>query len=172
MDEYAILFVLPLVFLAWKFYFSISTSHEQKDFDNDQYGDYFAEDIKKLISHLEKLPKENQINVFENICYRYGKFCKATWKLEPARGIKFKEIYDNYIKEAAADRRSNINEDGYRNPKWLAATIYETLLFSIGNKMSFKNGNKIRKYVFLKMHKLIPNNHNLKLFMKVESINV
>ena len=47
MDEYAIFFVLPLVFLAWKFYFAISTSQEQKDFDNDQYGDYFVEDIKK-----------------------------------------------------------------------------------------------------------------------------
>jgi len=170
MDEYAIFFVLPLVFLAWKFYFAISTSQEQKDFDNDQYGDYFVEDIKKIITHLEKLPLENQKNVFENVCYKYGKFCKEIWKLETSRGLKFKKIYKKYVEEAGAIRRENITNEDYKNPKWLAAVIYEILLFSVGKKMSLNNGNKIRKYVFLKMNKIIPNNHNLKIFIKVEGI--
>ena len=172
MEDYAILLVLPLIFLAWKFYFSIATSQEQKDFENDDIGEYFVQDIKKLINHLEKLPLENQKNVFENICGRYGKFCKETWKLETARGLKFKKIYERYIEEAASTRRENITSDGYKNPKWLAATICETLLFSIGNKMSRNNGKEVRKYLFIKMKKIIPNNHNLKLFIKVEGIDV
>ena len=172
MEEYAILFVLPLIFLAWKFYFSVSTSQEQTDFEDDSFGEYFVEDVKKLIKHLEKLPLENQKNVYENICYRYGKFCKETWKLEVARGLEFKKIYNKYIEEAKAVRQENITEDGYKNPKWLAAIIYETLLFSVGKKMSTSNGAKLRKHVFLKMHKLIPNNKNLNIFMKVDSINV
>lgn len=170
MNEYAILLVLLLIFLAWKFYFSIFASEEQKNFDKDKFGEYFVEDIKKITSYLEKLPRENQINIYENVCYRYGRFCKIIWKLEPARGSKFKEIYNKSIKEAAVDRRTNMSEAGYKNPKWLAATIYETLLFSIGNKMSVKNGNKIRKYIFLKMHKLIPSNNNLKIFLKADSV--
>lgn len=172
MNEYALIFILPLIFLAWKFYFSLFNSQEQKKFDKDEFGEYFVEDIKKIISYLETLPRENQINIYENICYRYGKFCKVIWKLKPARGLKFKKIYNNFIKEAAIDRRANISKTGHKNPKWLAATIYETLLFSIGNKMSVDNGNRIRKYVFLKMHKLISQNHNLKVFIKAENINV
>ena len=38
--------------------------------------------------------------------------------------------------------------------------------------MSRKNGKEIREYLFIKMKKLIPNNHNLKLFIKVEGTNV
>ena len=29
----------------------------------DEFGDHFAEDIKKLIKYVEDLPKENQINI-------------------------------------------------------------------------------------------------------------
>lgn len=170
-EDTVVLFILPLIILIFIFYFRfIASSQEQKDFKEDDFGDYFVEDIKKIITHLEKLPLENQKNVFENVCYKYGKFCKEIWKLETSRGLKFKKIYKKYVEEAGAIRRENITNEDYKNPKWLAAVIYEILLFSVGKKMSLNNGNKIRKYVFLKMNKIIPNNHNLKIFIKVEGI--
>ena len=46
-EDYLIFLIIPLVLLAWKYYFSISTSEQQKHFDNDKYGDYFLKDIKK-----------------------------------------------------------------------------------------------------------------------------
>lgn len=47
MNEYLIILIIPLVFLAWKFYFSIATSEEQQEIEDDKYGDYFLKDIKK-----------------------------------------------------------------------------------------------------------------------------
>ena len=158
-----------MVFLAWKFYFSIASSEEQKDNENDKYGDYFLKDIKKTIIHLESLPVANQKNVYENVIYRYGKFCNDTWKLEVARGSEFKKIRNKYLKEAGVDRRANITDEEYKNPKWLAAVVYETLLFSKTKEMSYDNGRKIRKYIFMKMNKLVPDSKNLKLFIKVEA---
>ena len=67
------------------------------------------------------------------------------------------------------DRRANITKDEYKNPKWLAAAVYETLLFSKTKEMSYDNGRKIRKYIFMKMNKLVPDSKNLKLFIKVEA---
>ena len=169
MNEYLIILIIPLVFLAWKFYFSIASSEEQKDNENDKYGDYFLKDIKKTIIHLESLPVANQKNVYENVIYRYGKFCNDTWKLEVARGSEFKKIRNKYLKEAGVDRRANINDEEYKNPKWLAAVVYETLLFSKTKEMSYDNGRKIRKYIFMKMNELVPDSKNLKLFIKVEA---
>ena len=168
MNEYLLFLIFPLIFLAWKFYFSIATSEEQKDIENDKYGDYFLKDIKKIITHLENLPITNQKNIYENVIYRYGRFCKDTWKLEVARGSEYKKIRDKYLKEAGMDRRANITKDEYKNPKWLAAAVYETLLFSKTKEMSYDNGRKIRKYIFMKMNKLVPDSKNLKLFIKVE----
>jgi hypothetical protein len=168
-EDYLIFLIIPLVLLAWKFYFSISTSEQQKHFDNDKYGDYFLKDIKRIINHLENLPITNQKNIYENVIYRYGKFCKDTWKLETSRGSEFKKIRNQYLKEAGIDRRLNITEEEYNNPKWLAASIYETLLFSKTKEMSYDNGRKIRKFIFMKMNKLVPDSKNLKLFIKVES---
>ncbi len=37
-------------------------------------------------------------------------------------------------------------------------------------KISYENGNEIRAYIFLKMNKLIPDNHNLRLNMKIQNI--
>jgi hypothetical protein len=34
--------------------------------------------------------------------------------------------------------------------------------------MSYANGRKIRKFIFMKMNKLVPESQNLKLFIKVE----
>lgn len=168
-EDYLIFLIIPLVLLAWKYYFSISTSEQQKHFDNDKYGDYFLKDIKRIINHLENLPITNQKNIYENVIYRYGKFCKDTWKLETSRGSEFKKIRNQYLKEAGIDRRLNITEEEYNNPKWLAASIYETLLFSKTKEMSYDNGRKIRKFIFMKMNKLVPDSKNLKLFIKVES---
>ena len=168
MNEYLIILIIPLVFLAWKFYFSIASSEEQKDNENDKYGDYFLKDIKKTIIHLESLPVANQKNVYENVIYRYGKFCNDTWKLEVARGSEFKKIRNKYLKEAGVDRRANITDEENKNPKWLAAVVYETLLFSKTKEMSYDNGRKIRKYIFMKMNELVPDSKNLKLFIKVE----
>ena len=169
MNEYLIILIIPLVFLAWKFYFSIASSEEQKDNENDKYGDYFLKDIKKTIIHLESLPVANQKNVYENVIYRYGKFCNDTWKLEVARGSEFKKIRNKYLKEAGVDRRANITDEENKNPKWLAAVVYETLLFSKTKEMSYDNGRKIRKYIFMKMNELVPDSKNLKLFIKVEA---
>ena len=59
---------------------------------------------------------------------------------------------------------------GYKNPKWLAPTIFESYLRSESEKMSFNKGAEIRKYLFLKMKNLIPNNHNLKIFLRINNI--
>jgi|TARA_Y100000389_G_C17288484_1_gene426739 hypothetical protein len=168
MNEYLIILIIPLVFLAWKFYFSIATSEEQQEIEDDKYGDYFLKDIKKTINHLKNLPISNQKNIYENVINRYGRFCNDTWKLEVARGSEYKKIRNKYLKEAGIDRRANITDDGYKNPKWLAATVYETLLFSHTKEMSYDNGKKIRKYIFMKMNELVPDSKNLKLFIKVE----
>ncbi len=168
-QEYLLFLIFPLIFFAFKFYFSLATSEGQKDIENDKYGDYFLKDIKKIINHLENLPITNQKNIYENVINRYGRFCKDTWKLEVPQGREFKKIRDKYLKEAGVDRRANITKDEYKNPKWLAAAVYETLLFSKTKEMSYANGRKIRKFVFMKMNKLVPDSHNLKLFIKVES---
>ena len=59
---------------------------------------------------------------------------------------------------------------GYKNPKWLAPTIFESYLRSESEKMSFNKGAEIRKYLFLKMKKLIPNDHNLKILLTINNI--
>tara|TARA_B100001250_G_C19628950_1_gene712873 strand:- start:118 stop:648 length:531 start_codon:yes stop_codon:yes gene_type:complete len=165
--------IIVLIALGWSFYWKISTSEEQKDLKNlkeDEFGEYFIEDIKELIGHLEKLPKKNQINVYEQILLWYGKFRKETSKIEPARGSKFRKVYKKFVEEAGRIRRENITEEQYSNTKWLAVTIYETLLFSDSKKISYENGNEIRAYIFLKMKKLIPDNYNLKINLKIENI--
>ena len=158
-----------LIIFGWFFYFKIMRTEVQTNFKNDDFGEYFVEDIKKLIGHLDKMPKKIQINVYENILLWYGKFSKEVWKLEVHRGQAYKKIFKKYIEEAARIRRENITEEGYNNPKWLSVAIYETLLFSNSKKMSFDNGQKIRKYIFSKMKKILPNNKNLNLFLKVDS---
>ena len=53
--------IVFLIIAGWSFYWKISTSEEQKDLKNlkeDEFGEYFIEDIKELIGHLEKLPKK------------------------------------------------------------------------------------------------------------------
>ena len=99
-----------------------------------------------------KLPKKNQINVYENVLLWYGKFVKETSKLEVSYGSKYKKIYNKYVDEAGKLRKENITEELYENAKWLSVTIYETLLFSESKKISYENGNEIRAYIFLKMN--------------------
>ena len=168
MNEYLLFLIFPLIFFVGKFYLSLATSEGQKNIEDDKYGDYFLKDIKKIINHLENLPTTNQKNIYENVIYRYGKFCRDTWKLEVPQGREFKKIRDKYLKEAGVDRRANITKDEYKNPKWLAAAVFETLLFSKTKEMSYVNGKKIRKFVFMKMNELVPDSKNLKLFIKVE----
>jgi len=59
---------------------------------------------------------------------------------------------------------------GYDNLKWLAAALFESLLFSQSEKMSYNNGAKMRKYLFLKIKKLIPDNRSLKYLLTINSI--
>tara|TARA_B100001057_G_C22546656_1_gene831782 strand:+ start:248 stop:775 length:528 start_codon:yes stop_codon:yes gene_type:complete len=168
-----IIVIVVLIIVGWFFYLKISTSEEQKDLKNlkeDEFGEYFIEDIKELIGHLEKLPKKNQINVYEQVLLWYGKFMKETSKIQPAKGSKYRKVYSKYVEEARRIRRENITEEQYKNTKWLAVTIYETLLFAESKKISYENGNEIRTYIFLKMNKLIPDNHNLRLNMKIHNI--
>ena len=95
---------------------------------------------------------------------------KETSKIQPAKGSKYRKVYSKYVEEARRIRRENITEEQYKNTKWLAVTIYETLLFAESKKISYENGNEIRTYIFLKMNKLIPDNHNLRLNMKIHNI--
>jgi hypothetical protein len=97
-QEYLLFLILPLIFFAWKFYLSLSTSEAQQDIEDDKYGDYFLQDIKKIINHLENLPITNQKNIYENVINRYGKFCKDTWKLEVPQGREFKKSVINILK--------------------------------------------------------------------------
>ena len=169
-EEFYPIIIIVLIAAGWFFYIKISTTEEQKDLKDDEFGEYFIEDIKKIIRHLEKLSKKNQINVYENVLLWYGKFKKETSKLEVSYGSKYKKIYNKYVREAAKLRKENITEELYKNAKWLSVAIYETLLFSESKKISYQNGEEIRAYILLKMNKLIPDNHNLKLIMKINDI--
>ena len=162
-----------LIVVGWIVYLFNSGQHQKyykSDNFEDNFGDYFVDDIKQLVGYVEDLPKKNQVNIYENVIYRYAKFSKETAQLNPARGAKYKKIYKKYVKEAGEIRRENADIDiGYKNPKWLVGAMYESLLFSESDKMTFNNGAKVRSYLFLKMKELIPNNHNLKLFMRINN---
>jgi len=146
MDEKLIPFIaFFLIIFGWVFYINRGGKRQKfykkgEKFE-DNFGEYFEEDIKKLIKYVEDLPKVNQINIYENVL--------AAGKL----------------------RRKNADIAlGYKNPKWLAPTIFESYLRSESEKMSFNKGATIREYLFLKMKELIPNNHNLKILLKINNI--
>ena len=109
MDEELIPFIaLFLIFLGWVFYLNLG-GKRQKFYKEgtkfkDDFGEYFEEDIKKLVKYVEDLP------------------------------------------------------------------IFESYLRSESEKMSFNKGAEIRKYLFLKMKKLIPNDHNLKILLTINNI--
>ena len=122
-------------------------------------------DIKKLVKYVEDLPKVNQINIYENVLREIGRHTK-----EQNRG-KHSVVYKKNVLAAGRLRRENADIAlGYKNPKWLAPTIFESYLRSESEKMSFNKGAEIRKYLFLKMKKLIPNNHNLKILLTINNI--
>ena len=164
---------LILIVLGWVFYLNL-VGKEQKFYKKgatfkDEFGDYFVEDIKKIVKYVEDLPKENQINIYEHLSSKFGNYEKETSKLNSPR--KVKKIYEKNVADAAKIRRENADMNlGYDNPKWLAAALFESLLFSQSEKMSYNNGAKMRKYLFLKMKKLIPGNRSLKYLLKIESI--
>ena len=61
-------------------------------------------------------------------------------------------VYKKNVLAAGRLRRENADIAlGYKNPKWLAPTIFESYLRSESEKMSFNKGAEIRKYLFLKM---------------------
>ena len=164
---------LILIVLGWVFYLNL-VGKEQKFYKKgetfkDEFGDYFVEDIKKIVKYVEDLPKENQINIYEHLSSKFGNYEKETSKLNSPR--KVKKTHEKNVADAAKIRRENADMNlGYDNPKWLAAALFESLLFSQSEKMSYNNGTKMRKYLFLKMKKLIPNNRSLKYLLKIESI--
>jgi hypothetical protein len=165
-----------LIILGWIFYLNLGNKYtnNQKFFKKgqnfkDDFGEYFVEDIKKLVKHVEMLPKKNQINIYEYVLAELGRYTKETAKLSSPR--KADKVYKKHLLDAGKLRRKNTDFDlTYKNPKWLSVTIFESLLRSESNKMSFNNGAKIRKYLFLKMKNLIPNNHNLKIFLRINNI--
>ena len=135
----------------------------------DEFGDYFVEDMKKIVKYVEDLPKENQINIYEHLSSKFGNYEKETSKLNSPR--KVKKTHEKNVVDAAKIRRENADLNlGHKNPKWLAAALFESLLFSQSEKMSYNNGAIMRKYLFLKMKKLIPDNRSLKYLLAIESI--
>jgi hypothetical protein len=172
-DELYTAVAIILIFFGWIFYLNIGGKkqkfYKKGEIFNDEFGDFFAEDIKKLIQHVEQLPKINQINIYENVLGEIARYTKETTKLNSPR--KVNKVYKKYLLDSGKLRRKNADIDlGYRNPKWLAATIFESYLRSDSEKMSFNNGAKIRKHLFLKMKELIPDNNNLKIFLKINDI--
>jgi hypothetical protein len=170
MDEEIIPFIaIFLIILAWVFYNNLSGKRQKfykkgEKFEDD-FGEYFEEDIKKLIKYVEDLPKVNQINIYENVLREIGRHTK-----EQNKG-KHSVVYKKNVLAAGKLRRKNADIAlGYKNPKWLAPTIFESYLRSESEKMSFNKGAKIREYLFLKMKELIPNNHNLKILLRINNI--
>lgn len=164
---------LILIFFGWIFYLNLGNKkqkfYKEGESFKDEFGDYFAEDIKKLVTYVEDLPKKNQINIYEHLVVKYGNYCKETSKINSPRQVS--KIYKNYVLDAASLRRKNADIDlGYKNPKWLAAAIFESLLFSESEKMSYNNGAKMRKYLFLKAKEHIPKNKSLKYLLTINSI--
>ena len=175
MDEKFIPFIVFfLIFIGWVFYINRGDGKQQKFYKEgtkfkDDFGEYFEEDIKKLVKYVEDLPKVNQINIYEHLTSKFGNYEKETSKLNSPR--KVKKLYEKNVVDAAKIRRENADVNlGYDNPKWLAAALFESLLFSQSEKMSYNNGAKMRKYLFLKMKKLIPTNRSLKYLLTINSI--
>ena len=171
MDEELIPFIaLFLIFFGWVFYINRGDGRQQKFYKEgtkfkDDFGEYFEEDIKKLVKYVEDLPKVNQINIYENVLREIGRHTK-----EQNKG-KHSVVYKKNVLAAGRLRRENADIAlGYKNPKWLAPTIFESYLRSESEKMSFNKGAEIRKYLFLKMKKLIPNDHNLKILLTINNI--
>ena len=164
---------LVLIFFGWIFYLNLG-SKKQKFYKKgetfkDDFGDYFVDDIRKLVGYAENLPKANQINIYEHLASKFGNYNKETAKLDLLR--KVSKIYKKYILDAAANRRKHADVNlGYTSPQWLAAALFESLLFSESEKMSYNNGAKMRKYLFLKMKELIPDNRSLKYLLKITDI--
>ena len=172
-DELYTAIAIILIFFGWIFYINLGGKKQKfykkgETFD-DNFGDYFAEDIKKLIQHVDQLPKINQINIYENVLGEIAKYTKETTNLNSPR--KVNKVYKKYVLDAGKQRRKNMDINlGYKNPKWLAATIFESYLRSDSEKMTFNNGAKIRRILFLKIKELIPQNNNLKIFLKINNI--
>ena len=71
----------------------------------DEYGDYFVQDIEKLVEYVEALPKENQINIYENLAVKFGNYEKEISKLNSPR--KVNKTYKKYLLDASVLRRKN-----------------------------------------------------------------
>ena len=159
-----------LIFFGWVFYINRGDGKQQKFYKEgikfkDDFGEYFEEDIKKLVKYVEELPKVNQINIYENVLREIGRHIKEQNR------EKHSVVYKRNVLAAGELRRKNADIAlGYKNPKWLAPTIFESYLRSESEKMSYNKGAEIRKYLFLKMKKLIPNDHNLKILLTINNI--
>ena len=84
-DELYTAVAIILIFFGWIFYLNIGGKkqkfYKKGEIFNDEFGDFFAEDIKKLIQHVEQLPKVNQINIYENVLGEITRYTKETTKL-------------------------------------------------------------------------------------------
>ncbi len=83
---------LILIVLGWVFYLNLG-GKEQKFYKKgetfkDEFGDYFVEDMKKIVKYVEDLPKENQINIYEHLSSKFGNYEKETSKLNSPRKVK------------------------------------------------------------------------------------
>ena len=76
---------LILIVLGWVFYLNLG-GKEQKFYKKgetfkDEFGDYFVEDMKKIVKYVEDLPKENQINIYEHLSSKFGDDLKTSHKI-------------------------------------------------------------------------------------------
>jgi hypothetical protein len=74
MDEELYPFVVFfLIFIGWLFYLNTGGKNQKfykkGETFKDEFGDYFVQDIEKLVTYVEALPKENQINIYMNILH-------------------------------------------------------------------------------------------------------
>tara|TARA_X000000950_G_C13800626_1_gene613391 strand:- start:219 stop:746 length:528 start_codon:yes stop_codon:yes gene_type:complete len=175
MDEELYPFVaFFLILFGWIFYLNLGGKrqkfYKKNETFEDEFGEYFVEDIKKLVKYVEELPKENQINIYEHVAVEFGNYLKVISKVNSPR--KESKIYKKYVLDVGKLRRKNTDiKLAYKNPKWLAPTIFESLLRSESHKMSYNNGAKIKKYLFLKMKEQIPNNKSLKYLLTINNVN-
>ena len=105
---------LILIFFGWIFYLNLGNKkqkfYKEGESFKDEFGDYFAEDIKKLVTYVEDLPKKNYY-----IYHNYNdKKNKLTQLLNPYENqiasssiqiVMFTRLYTNNLKKEIFDMK-------------------------------------------------------------------
>ena len=100
MDEELYPFVaFFLILFGWIFYLNLGGKrqkfYKKNETFEDEFGEYFVEDIKKLVKYVEELPKENQINIYEHVAVEFGNYVKVISKVNSALIAEIKSVLDS-----------------------------------------------------------------------------